>query len=85
MEGGHIRSPTMAFHWPSVARATMSVWDLELLPFLGWGHRRWRDITRRDLLGTIGLHLGPSHGAILRWKGVPIGKRDFMGKPRVKG
>jgi hypothetical protein len=22
--------------------------------------------------------------AILRWKGLPIGKRDFMGKPRVK-
>ena len=22
---------------------------------------------------------------ILRWKGLPIGKRDFMGKPRVKG
>jgi hypothetical protein len=21
---------------------------------------------------------------ILRWKGLPIGKRDFMGKPRVK-
>ncbi len=52
------------------------------------GERRM-DFTAEDFLLTFSLPNFYFHSTtaydILRWKGVPLGKRDFMGRLRLKG
>ena len=82
------------------ARVSETITALEAIPaaevdgFLGrdmcfaFGERRF-DYTAENFLLSFSqpnffFHATTTYD-ILRWKGVPIGKRDFLGKTRVKG